>query len=111
MGDFNLPSRRCGNPPRRIRQIAYDGQEVVDRDVEIAYFAFASNAVGKLKIQIPSTYSRLDTTKAYLADKKSAWRSLQGEVSLSYSQRKRVFREVPGGAAMNTVLRTDRFRI
>ena len=69
----------------------------------MAYFTFAAQAVGKLQIQIPSTYFRLDTTKGCLADKKSPWRSIQGNVSMSYSQRKRVFREVFNGAAITMI--------
>ena len=92
-----------------IRNVAYDRKEAEDWDVEMAYFALTSNAVGKLQIQIPSTYFWIDTTKAYIADEKCALHSLQGKVSLSYSQRKIVFREVSNGAAINHQLRTDRF--
>ena len=95
--------------PRRIRQIAYDGQEVVDCDAEMAYFAFASQAFGKLRIQIPSTYFRTNTTNAYIADKRCARKSLQGNSFLSYSQSKGVFSEVSNGAEIGPQLRTDRF--
>ena len=62
-----------------MRDIAYDGQEAVGWDVEMAYFT--SHAVGTLRIKIASTYFRLDTTKAYIADKKIACGSVQEKVS------------------------------
>ena len=94
---------------RMIRQVAYGGQEVVDFGVEMAYFALSSQAVGKLRMQIHGMYSIPYTTKAFIAEEKSASWHLQGKVSFPSSHRKRVFREVSKGAAINPELRTERF--
>ena len=50
----------------RIRQIEYDSQDLVDWVAEMAYFQSPSQAIGKLQIEMPSTYFRLDT-KEYLS--------------------------------------------
>ena len=65
--------------------VAYDGQSVVFWDVEMAYFKCASQAVGKIQIQIQRKYSPIDPTHAHLA-KKSARKSLRGKGGWSYSQ-------------------------
>ena len=55
--------------PRRIRGIAYDGIGVRDWGVSRAYFNFALQAVGKLRIEIPHAHSQLATVRSYIDDR------------------------------------------
>ena len=52
--------------PRGIREIEYDGLSVRDWGVEMAYFAFSVQFVGKMKPEISRPYIRMDTLRLYL---------------------------------------------
>ena len=65
---------------RRMRQIAYQGLDIRDFDVEAAHFSIALQAVEKLHIDIPCPYFTLANVRHYLLNK----REIRGNLALGY---------------------------
>ena len=62
--------------PRAIRAIAYSDLDLRDWCVSMAYFTFASHAVGKLMIDQDIPYFRLEAAKAYILSKETVYESM-----------------------------------
>ena len=69
---------------RRLRQIAYQGLDVRDFDMEAAHFTIAVQAVGKLQIDMTVPYYKLENVQHYLLNKTETW----GKLALDYKDGK-----------------------
>ena len=95
--------------PRRLRQIAYEGADVRDWDVAMAYFTFATQIVDKLGIQIPSPYFNMDTLRLYITDKRAIWNSINESSSLSDDECKQLCNAVFNGEAVEDAYMSNNY--
>ena len=86
--------------PRRIRQVAYEGLDVRDWDVEMAYFTIAAQVVDRLRAQIKSPYFSMSTLKLYIRDRSAIWASIRETADLSNDECKRLCIAVFNGEAI-----------
>ena len=87
--------------PRRIRQVAYEGLDVCDWDVEMAYFTIAAQVVDKLRAQINSPYFSMSTIKLYISDRSAIWASIRETADLGNDECKRLCIALFNGEAID----------
>ena len=86
--------------PMRIRKLAYEGLDVRDWDVAMAYFTIDAPSVDNLRVQINSPYFSTDTLKLYIRDKRTIWESIKEMRGLSNEECKRLRNAVFNGSAI-----------
>ena len=89
--------------PRRIRQVAYEGLDVRDWDVEMAYFTISAQVVDKLRVQINSPHFSMSTLKLYISDRSAIWASIRETADLSNDECKRLCIALFNGEAIDEI--------